>query len=293
MVGSLNFGITVLLWFEYGFESQYESLSDEAYRNKFSKMTNKMLQKYHEQCNTLCQSTETRYPYTFDEVLSLKLYADESEFTALFRKAFWTNTPTETKREFYLWAITLYKACLYHSRPLSRYYSSDNSPKTIYHGIDKVFATTKRAPKYNGPLSTTVTRSVAHNFSGCGGLLWCIITNYYNPFLRIIGIELSVISRWKNEDEVLLNDQYIHISETRNFGADNMETKSDLLLCRLECYDEKITDCNLFWKQIGFEIQNNKDLDIISYIAKHSLLLRQSAYKSESEDYKLILERLV
>eukprot|EP01083_Nonionella_stella_P276229 938454_1 len=286
-IGALNFGVSVLLWFGYGFKSEYESLSDEAYRNAFSKMTKQMLQKYHEECNILCQSAETPYRYTLDELLSLKMYTDESKLTALFRKAFWTDSTDETRREFYHWAIAIHKACLYHSRPLPRYHSSNKSPKTIYHGINKVFANKNRAPKYYGPVSTTVTDSVAHSFSGDGGLLWHIITNYYNPFVRVIGIDLCVISRFKNEDEVLLNDQYIHITKTRHFAADDMEIKADHLLYKLKVYGEEIIDCNLFWKQIGFEV-DNQDTDVISHIAKHSLLLRQSEYKN-----KLVLERLV
>eukprot|EP01083_Nonionella_stella_P094376 264736_1 len=154
-IGALNFGETVLRWFEYGFKSEYQSLSDEVYRNKFSTMTKKTLQSYHAECDILCQSKDTLYRYTFDELLSLKIYTDESDFTALFRKAFRTNSPPETRREFYHWAITMYKACLYHSRPLPPCHSADKSPRTIYHGINKVFANKERAPKYNGPVSTT------------------------------------------------------------------------------------------------------------------------------------------
>eukprot|EP01083_Nonionella_stella_P149751 476036_1 len=292
-IDALNFGESVLVWFEYGFESEYKSLSDELYRNEFSSITKQILEKYHEQCNILCQSSEMYYQYTFDELLALKVYTDECEFTAVFRKAFWTNGSQTLKRKFYHWALTIYKACLYHSRPLPRHHSINNSPRTIYHGINKVFASTQRAPRYNGPLSTTTTHSVAHKFSDGRGLLWCINTNYYNPFLRVIGIDLSMISRYKNEDEVLLNDQYIQISETRHFAASDMDIQIDHLLYQLKVYSEKITDCGLFWKQIGFKIDNSMQ-NIITQIAKHPLLLQRSRYKPKNEkDYNLILERLI
>eukprot|EP01083_Nonionella_stella_P199606 731823_1 len=85
-VGALNFGVSVLIWFEYGFKSEYGSLSEEVLCNKFSPLTKQMLQEYHEECKILIiQSTQTQYQYTFDELLSLKLYTDESKFTALFR----------------------------------------------------------------------------------------------------------------------------------------------------------------------------------------------------------------
>eukprot|EP01083_Nonionella_stella_P028235 77753_1 len=301
-VGTLDFGVSVLRWFEYGFQSAYQSLSDEVCNNKFSPITLKILQTYHEQCKILSKSQETEYKYTLDELLSLKLYTDESKFTTLFRTAFWNNTPKATKREFYHWAITLYKACLYHSRPLPQCISTHRNayigsiatarPKTLYHGIDKIFANTVRAPKYNGPVSTTTTQSVAHQFSEGRGLLWSINTSYYNPFYRVTGIDVSHIARFKNEDEVLLNDQYIHITDTTHF-ANALEIKIDHLLSQLKVYGEEIIDCDLFWKQIGFEI-DNEDHHAISHVAQHALLFQQSQYKPDTENqYKLILERLV
>eukprot|EP01083_Nonionella_stella_P314061 1129922_1 len=96
--------------------------------NSASPITKRMLDKYHEQCKIICQSSEMPYQYTFDEALSLKLYTDESEFTWLLRKAFWTNCSTSTRQEFYHWATTIYKTCLYHSRPLPRHITSKTTP---------------------------------------------------------------------------------------------------------------------------------------------------------------------
>eukprot|EP01083_Nonionella_stella_P096320 270721_1 len=153
-------------------------------------MPRELLQTYHKECTILCQSLDTPYQYTFDEVLALKMYADEATLTSLVTKTFWTNTSRETRSELYHLAITMYEACLYHSRPLPRYSSSSKSP-ALYYGLYEVLAVPKRARKYNGPLGHTLTYSVAHSYSyhqsyGHGMVLYCF-TNYYNPFLRVIG----------------------------------------------------------------------------------------------------------
>merc|ERR1712176_408749 len=43
-VTSLNFGVCVLLWFEYGFCSKYKSLMDEALNNKYSPLTKEIME---------------------------------------------------------------------------------------------------------------------------------------------------------------------------------------------------------------------------------------------------------
>eukprot|EP01083_Nonionella_stella_P096319 270720_1 len=110
-------------------------------------MPRELLQTYHKECTILCQSLDTPYQYTFDEVLSLKMYSDETDRATLFGKAFWTNTSRETRSEFYHWAITIYEACLYHSRSLPHHHSSIKSPKTLYYGLREVLAVPKRAKK--------------------------------------------------------------------------------------------------------------------------------------------------
>merc|ERR1712048_1161196 len=111
-------------------------------------------------------------------------------------------------------------------------------------------------PKYFGPVSTTMEETVANKFSEQSGLLWTINTNYFNPFLLIIGIDVAVFTKFKNESEILLNDQYIHITQTRNFVPD-IAKKIDHLMHQLKVRKTEIADTRLFWKQIGFRIKNS------------------------------------
>lgn len=48
-------------------------------------------------------------------------------------------------------------------------------------------------------------------------------SNYYWPYRRIIGIDLSKVSQYKLEKEILLSNQYISISKTENFATDDKD----------------------------------------------------------------------
>merc|ERR1712154_581371 len=125
--------------------------------------------------------------YTFDDLLSLKMYTDETEFTSRFRQSFWTFTPLSHKAEFYIWAMSIYKASLYHAKPLPVFDSKKASPIKLYHGIDAIFAVNDRCPKYFGPVSTTKEDNVANNLAKGSGFLWLIDSNYFNRFRLILG----------------------------------------------------------------------------------------------------------
>eukprot|EP01084_Bolivina_argentea_P214685 364443_1 len=145
---------------------------------------------YKQQCSIWMTNKITRYKYTFNELLSLKVYTDETDFTSKFRQSFWSNVSKEIKQEFYHWAINIYSAALYHSRPLPQWDSKTTSPTIIYHGIHTILAVNDRTPKYFGPVSTTIAQSVAEQFVNEKGTLWNIQTTYYNPFTFIVGIDV-------------------------------------------------------------------------------------------------------
>ena len=67
-------------------------------------------------------------------MISIKLYTDTTNFTAAFRKSFWSISSSQMKYSFYWWGITLYKAFLYHSKPI---YVRPNgkTPRSLFHGM--------------------------------------------------------------------------------------------------------------------------------------------------------------
>eukprot|EP01084_Bolivina_argentea_P274286 467468_1 len=304
-IKALGFGKSVLRWFAYGDSPKYVSFTDEILNSPFFSVSTLSLETYTQSAMKL-QTSAVKYKWKICEILSLLLYTNETGLCASFRKSFWDNNNLRTKRHFYWWAITIYKTFSYHANPLPQAFGSDK-PITLYHGIHKLFVVNQNSPKYHGPVSTTLVHSVAQSFSNIkrrrkyrnialsndstmNGLLWSIDSTYYNPFSLILGIDVSWISKYGGEAEILLHDQYLHITSTINFAA-SIETKVDMLLGRLKIYKELITDEDLFWRQMGFHIDNQSGL--ISIIKTHPLLLQYSEYTPDSKVNKTVLHRLV
>eukprot|EP01083_Nonionella_stella_P012558 35622_1 len=287
-VVAINFGVSVLMWFKSPFQSKYTSLRDEILNNKFSNLTEEWMAKYVEQCNSLLRTSQPFYQYTLDEILSLKVYTDETDLTSKFRSAFWQTSSQEMKTEFYRWALTIYQTALYHARPLPlRPHST--KPMKLHHGISEVFAVHDRSPKYHGPVSTTVDSCVAETFSKGTGILWFIITNYLNPFKFVKGIDVSWISRFKHEGEILLNDEYLYIGDTHYYLKNN-KLKADHLLYQLKIYEDKIIDKEMFWKQIGFALND----EMLTFIRDNPLIMQHSVYTPQGSDERVkVIERLV
>eukprot|EP01084_Bolivina_argentea_P291633 501244_1 len=287
-INSINFGISVLQWFKFGDSPNHNSFLEEIVNNKYSTIDQQLLDEYKAKCSVLMtNSSSTQYKYRFNEVLAIKLYTDTDELCASFRRSHWDNNKMlGMKKEFFWWALNLYKAALYHSRPLPRFTSDNVDPMTLYHGINTVLAIKKRIPKYNGPVSTTLVDTVAHRFSNGMGLMWYIKTSYGNPFVFIKGLDVSWISCHKEEAEMLLMDQYLHISQTHDFSDKN--TKINHLLKKLSIYGDEIMNKNMFWKQLGFSLNDDKFISLL----KQSQLLKYTKY-IRKEIKKTILHRLV
>merc|ERR1712073_72744 len=115
-------------------------------------------------------------------------------------------------------------------------------------------------------------------------------TDYFNPFNFIIGIDVSSISCRKDEYEILLIDQYFHITKTRNYAVKNNNDKKIYhLFTKLKIYKNAITDRKTFWKQIGFKIKND-DKEIISTIKKHPFLSQCTEYKNHTISQRIVDE---
>eukprot|EP01084_Bolivina_argentea_P034198 63299_1 len=70
---AINFGVSVLHWFEYGDGPKHKTFIDEIISNKYSTITKQLLDQYKTKCTLKLQS-ETKYKYKFFELLSLMLY---------------------------------------------------------------------------------------------------------------------------------------------------------------------------------------------------------------------------
>eukprot|EP01084_Bolivina_argentea_P129491 228696_1 len=167
--------------------------------------------------------------------MSLKLYTDVDTFQSSLRKSFWKSSPKCIKKSFYNWALTLYTTSLFHAEPIPRNSIQSETPKQLYHGLNRVFILDNTRPKYNGPTSTSLSKSVAYSFTKEKGLLWTIRPSFANKFEFVTGILVDWISQHTNEAEVLLMNQYIPITSAINF-QENPKNNVDHLLYTIKSY---------------------------------------------------------
>jgi len=213
---SLNFGQSVLNWFRYGKEPKLGTFRESIVENKDSTINGELYLTFVMECFLKLQSKKHKC-FELDELLALKIYTDTNDYQSKLRRAHWESASEDEKQRFYHWALKLYETLAFHSQPIPRWAFTDKKPMTIYHGINRVFVIDNVLPKYNGPTSTTVERTVAHQFTNETGLLWTIKPSYQNYFKFVKGLSVQWISQHKNESEILILDQYLPINNTHNF----------------------------------------------------------------------------
>eukprot|EP01083_Nonionella_stella_P024995 68841_1 len=242
---SIKFGVSVLEWLEHHEKPEFTSFHEEIVRNGQSTINQKRYLEYAQEC--FLKMIGNKYEqYTLKELMSLKLYTDTNGYQSAFRKAFWKSSSKALKKSFYHWAIELYKAFIFHSRPTPQ----RKKPRPIFHGLNMVFVLDNNLPMYSGPISTSLEESVAHTFSQGTGLIWTIQPSYANTFKRVTGISVSWISCYDNEDEFLLVNQYLPIVSTRNFDND-VNHNVDHLLFSLKSFQKPIRNVDDFFNVIG------------------------------------------
>eukprot|EP01083_Nonionella_stella_P204423 745225_1 len=177
-IGAVNFGVSIHEWLEFGEVPRYKSFRDEIINGSASTIDESLYNMYSGQCLLLAVVFMNEFGIL--ELMCLKLYTDTSDLCKAFRMAFWKSKTAKSKtakKEFYWWALTLFKTMLYHSKPLNTISSKSIKPKTLYHGLSDVFILDDSCPFYYGPISTTSDVSVALRFSNGAGLRWDIVVS--------------------------------------------------------------------------------------------------------------------
>ena len=195
-------------------------------------------------CKILSLSNKNIYNLYPQEILSIKLYSDQTKLCSLFRKTFWdTNDEklNENKSEMYQWAKKLYNTLNYVKQPIY---------KNLYHGLNKVFSIENTLPKFNAPISTTTSEEVSRTFCNGKGLIWTIKNDYRDFFHVNYGFYIKWISKFSHEEEVLLMNSYLPIYETEITNK-KKKVKKNYIIQNLIKTKNKITNAKKFLKQYG------------------------------------------
>ena len=148
-----------------------------------------------------------------------------------------------------------------------------------------MFTMNHELPRYLGPFSVSTSKMVAKQFSNEQGLLFSIASSYLNPFKFCVGIDMVTFTSFKNEAEILLNNQPIPIKKTETFG-DAMERLVNHLLWSLKNRKTRILDKDAFFNKIGIEW----NVEWIPKIADHFLLFQETKCKGFTVIDRLYIE---
>eukprot|EP01084_Bolivina_argentea_P157627 274663_1 len=278
---NLNFGTPVTLWLQHDDKPRFFSFHDEIIHNSESTINDQLYLNFVQESfiKSICKNQQ----FTLKEILSIKIYTDTNKFQSALRKAFRQSTSKEMRKTFYFWATALHQAAQYHAKPIQRKSRASNKPTVLFHGLNQVFVVDNKNPKYHGPVSTTSEESVATNFAEGAGLLVRIQSSFSNKFKFVTGISVSHISQYKNEQEILLMNQYLPIDNVTNFDND-INSNVDHLMHTLKTYKKIIVSKNNFFKLIGMPFRK----EFVPIIANHIQLYAKTVIPSKS-----VLERLV
>ena len=123
----INFGESILKWFEYKQEPQIESLRISIISNPSSTISASLFLKYCQECFIKMINNKEKQ-YTLEELVSLKMYTDTNEYQSCLRRAHWKGSSIQSKQSFYVWALQIFKASLFHSVPIARWTMQSKKP---------------------------------------------------------------------------------------------------------------------------------------------------------------------
>ena len=129
---SIEFGINILQWLKYDEKPIFNSFREEIIGNPTSTIEPWLYRDYVKEC-FIRLTHQRKEHYQLNELLSMKFYTDCTDFQRELGKAFWSRSSPKIKQSFYQWAIQLYKAALYHSKPVPTLRSGD--PVSVFHGL--------------------------------------------------------------------------------------------------------------------------------------------------------------
>ena len=279
---SIDFGISVIRWLKFGEEPQFQTLRDEMIQNKDITVSEGGYARMELECSQKIKSNQFS-DYSVDEMKGFKFYSDYSEACANLRKAHWVSRPLKTKKRFYHWARTIYRASLRHAVPIPIHKDHQKGAQWLYHGLSLLFRMDRESPTYFGPFSTTLSVAVSDSFSNQKGLRLHIKSGYEDSMTRCLGIDMQSISCFKNEKEVLLVDQPIPIQRTKTWDSDDAVLINHFLYS-LKTRSTEIRDQKEFYKKLGVKYRTKWS----ELILKHDALYAESKY-----DGKLVIQRLV
>ena len=142
------------------------------------------------------------------ELIALKLYCDFDDLQREFRRCFRSpyNHNKERISSFYHWNNALNSA-------FNKFNNIRDNKKypVLFHGVSTIMNINEFRGQCFGPLSTTTDISVARSFAGKNGMILVIEPIYDNEREQYKPFDISNLSEFPDEHEILLFNQYYNI----------------------------------------------------------------------------------
>ena len=179
----------------------------------------------------------------------------------LLRKSFWKGEQYKPlKLRLYNWASQLYICMLYGGKPIPGHLK-------LFHGLNQNFLLDEFVPIYFGPFSTSAQINVAKSFSEMKGQIWFIKSANGKRRARfVLAIAVSWLSKYVNEDEWLLFNTPLPISDTKTFmdKEQDLEKRIDWFLSQLRNAKHKISERHAFLRRTGVFTAKEIDEQIVN-----------------------------
>ena len=223
----INLGSDYNIWINPREDIPFKTLKNECLNknnlHNYQCITSKIYNDIYDKCLVIYKlqsNDEFEFIFSINELISLKMYTDLTDYQRVFRRVFWINKINSKKRKYYFqWALTIGKSFSYGSMPIF---------DILYHGLNNTFTSNNiNNIIFNGPISTTLSSTQASNFSKGKGIIWKIRSQMDMIFSVIYGIKLNKIgiSRFADEQEVLLFNTKLPIIKTTVHDFDDYEAQ--------------------------------------------------------------------
>ena len=135
---------------------KYESISIECY-NKIKKECQNIYKLQYNNNNT------NEFIYTINELISLKIYTDLTDYQYAFRRVFWESNKHK-RQYFYNFARQFILTFNYGAIPQFN---------RMFHGLSKIFKNNEiNDVVFYGPISLSLIKNQADNFAKTHGIIW-------------------------------------------------------------------------------------------------------------------------
>ena len=245
--------------------------------------------------------TKQKCSIGIDHLVAILFYCNFDQLQAKFSETFWPMKDGEKHEEvvkrhcenFYWFGRSLFVA-------INFFGSAMNSDTYVYHGLSHKMLFKDFSYYFAHPTSTTTEQSVAHTFSGHGGIILKLKSKYKRQ--QAFMLDVSKFSDFRDESERLFLNEALIISDIINAGLDHAAEYNTAYKKYMKALNffNKITTGNAMDTTWNIGKINEKTWDLLTFMIdnylynkdKNNLELYDKIMSSSQKSIPLYVEQL-